>query len=117
EGSCVYNLMEEAPIPIAKLQRYSTEAAIREKWPLFERKTPIGKKVAIVGAGPAGLSCAHTLSREGIDVTIYEKETKGGGLMPYGIAAYKITPEFCVEEMEYILSVGGIKVKYEQELG
>jgi glutamate synthase (NADPH/NADH) small chain len=117
EGACVYNLMEEEAIPIAKLQRYSTEKAIREKWPLFERKAPIGKKVAIIGAGPAGLSCAHALSREGIDVTIYEKESKGGGLMVYGVAAYKVTPEFCAEELDYILSLGGIEVKYEQELG
>ena len=117
EGACVYNLMEEEAIPIAKLQRYATEKAIREKWPLFQRKAPTGKKVAVVGAGPAGLSCAHTLSREGIDVTIYEKERKGGGLMTYGIAAYKVTPEFCAEELDYILSLGGIEVKYEQELG
>ncbi len=117
EGACVYNLMEEEAIPIAKLQRYSTEKAIREKWPLFERKPSIGKRVAIVGAGPAGLSCAHTLSRQGIDVTIYEKESKGGGLMVYGIAAYKVTPAFCEEELDYILSLGGIEVKYEMELG
>lgn len=52
------------------------------------------KEVAIVGAGPTGLSCAHVLSREGVDVTIYEKESKGGGLMTYGIAAYKVTPDF-----------------------
>ncbi|HEX9511579.1 MAG TPA: NAD(P)-dependent oxidoreductase [Puia sp.] len=117
EGACVYNLMDEEAIPIAKLQRYSTEKAIREKWLLFEREPSTGKKVAIVGAGPAGLSCAHTLSRQGIDVTIYEKEAKGGGLMTYGIAAYKITPEFCQQELEYILSLGGIEVKYEQELG
>src|SRR6202046_5414586 len=63
EGACVYNLMEEEPIPIARLQRYSTERAIREKWPLFKRKQAIEKKVAIIGAGPAGLSCAHVLSR------------------------------------------------------
>src|SRR5258706_14083939 len=87
------------------------------EWQLFERKKPTGKKVAIVGAGPAGLSCAHALSREGIDVTIYEKESKGGGLMTYGIAAYKVTPEFCEEEVNYILSLGGIEVKYNHELG
>src|SRR5882757_8456665 len=75
EGACVYNLMEEEAIPIAKLQRYSTEKAIREKWPLFERKPAIGKRVAIVGAGPAGLSCAHTLAREGVDSVIFEKES------------------------------------------
>ncbi len=76
-----------------------------------------GKKVAIVGAGPAGLSCAHVLSREGIDVTIFEKESKGGGLMTYGIAAYKVTPQFCEDEVNYITSIGGIEIKYNQELG
>jgi dihydropyrimidine dehydrogenase (NAD+) subunit PreT len=117
EGACVYNLLEEEPIPIAKLQRYSTEMAMEKKWQLFDRKKLTGKRVAIVGAGPAGLSCAHVLSREGIDVTIFEKESKGGGLMTYGIAAYKVTPQFCEDEVNYILSIGGIEVKYNQELG
>lgn len=117
EGSCVFNLLNEPPIPIAKLQRYSTEKAMENNWQLFERKPSVGKKVAIVGAGPAGLSCAHSLSREGIDVTIYEKESKGGGLMTYGIAAYKVTPQFCEEEVNYILSLGGIDINYNQELG
>ena len=117
EGACVYNLLEEEPIPIAKLQRYSTEKAMENNWQLFQRKASTGKKVAIVGAGPAGLSCAHSLSKEGVDVTIYEKESKGGGLMTYGIAAYKVTPQFCEDEVNYILSIGGIEVKYNQELG
>ena len=117
EGSCVYNLMDEAPIPIAKLQRYATEKAIEEKWKLFDRKPSTGKKVAIVGAGPAGLSCAHVLSREGIDITVFEKESKGGGLMTYGIAAYKVTPQFCSDEVDFIASLGGIEIKYNQELG
>jgi len=117
EGACVYNLMEEEAIPIAKLQRYSTEKAMEQQWQLFERKKNTGKKVAIIGAGPAGLSCAHVLSREGIDVTIYEKEKKGGGLMTYGIAAYKVTPSFCEDEVSYILSIGGVTIQYEQELG
>jgi dihydropyrimidine dehydrogenase (NAD+) subunit PreT len=117
EGSCVYNLMHEDPIPIAKLQRYSTENAIKDKWPLFERKPSIGKKVAIIGAGPAGLSCAHVLSREGVDVTVFEKQPKGGGLMTYGIAAYKVTPEFCQDEVNFILSLGGITIEYNKELG
>jgi len=117
EGACVYNLLEEEPIQIARLQRYSTEKAIANNWKLFQRKPSIGKKVAIVGAGPAGLSCAHVLSREGIDVTIYEREKRGGGLMTYGIAAYKVTPEFCQDEVNYITSLGGIEIKYEKELG
>ncbi len=117
EGACVYNLMDETPIHIAKLQRYSTEKAMANQWQLFERKPSTGKRVAIVGAGPAGLSCAHTLSREGVEVTIYEKEAKGGGLMTYGIAAYKVTPEFCEDEVNYITSIGGISIKYNHELG
>jgi dihydropyrimidine dehydrogenase (NAD+) subunit PreT len=117
EGACVYNLMHEEPINIAKLQRYSTEKAMENQWQLFERKPSTGKRVAIIGAGPAGLSCAHTLSREGVEVTIYEKESKGGGLMTYGIAAYKVTPEFCEDEVNYITSIGGISIKYNHELG
>lgn len=117
EGACVYNLLEEEPIQIARLQQYSTMRAMNENWQLFQRKPSIGKKVAIVGAGPAGLSCAHVLAREGIDVTIFEKESKGGGLMTYGIAAYKVTPEFCEDEVNYITAIGGIEIKYNQELG
>ncbi|HMK20569.1 MAG TPA: NAD(P)-dependent oxidoreductase [Chitinophagaceae bacterium] len=125
EGACVFNLLEEEPIQIARLQQYSTAKALENNWQLFERKphnSPLGvggggKKVAIVGAGPAGLSCAHVLSREGIDVTIFEKEAKGGGLMTYGIAAYKVTPQFCEDEVNYITAIGGIEIKYNQELG
>jgi dihydropyrimidine dehydrogenase (NAD+) subunit PreT len=117
EGACVYNLLEEKPIEIAKLQQYSTAKALENNWQLFERKPSVGKKVAIVGAGPAGLSCAHVLSREGIDVTIFEKEAKGGGLMTYGIAAYKVTPQFCEDEVNYVTAIGGIEIKYNQELG
>ena len=117
EGSCVYNLLHEKPIEIAKLQRWSTEPAIENKWKLFDRKPSNKKKVAIVGAGPAGLSCAHVLSREGVDVTIFEKESKGGGLMTYGIAAYKVTPKFCQDEVDFITSLGGIEIKYDHSLG
>ncbi len=117
EGSCVFNLLHEPPIPIAKLQRYATEKAITEKWQLFNRKSLTGKKVAVIGAGPAGLSCAHVLAREGIAVTVFEKESKGGGLMTYGIAAYKVTPAFCQDEVDFITSLGGITIEYNQELG
>ena len=117
EGACVYNLLHEKPIAIAKLQRYATEDAIEEKWRLFERKPSIGKKVAVVGAGPAGLSCAHALAREGVDVTVFEKESRGGGLMTYGIAAYKVTPKFCNDEVDFITSLGGIDIRYNHELG
>ena len=117
EGNCVYNLLDEKPIEIARLQRWSTDKIIEQKIKLFDRKKITGKRVAIVGAGPAGLSCAHVLSREGIDVTVFEKESKGGGLMTYGIAAYKVTPTFCEEEVDFITSLGGIEIKYNHELG
>jgi glutamate synthase (NADPH/NADH) small chain len=122
EGACVFNLLGEEPIQIARLQQYSASLAMKNNWQLFERKklpnSPLGARgVAIVGAGPAGLSCAHVLSREGIDVTLFEKESRGGGLMTYGIAAYKVTPQFCQDEVNYITSIGGIEIKYNQELG
>ncbi|MBK9213707.1 MAG: NAD(P)-dependent oxidoreductase [Saprospiraceae bacterium] len=117
EGACVYNLMEEEPISIAKLQRFSAEKAITQKWPLYSRKPSIGKKIAVVGAGPAGLACAHALALEGLEIDIYEKEAEGGGLMTYGVAAYKVSPEICKDEVHWILSIGGIKVHYNQELG
>ncbi|MFM1745929.1 MAG: hypothetical protein RLZZ630_1866 [Bacteroidota bacterium] len=117
EGACVFNLLEEEPIHIAKLQRYATEDAIAQKWPLFRRKPSVGKKVAVVGAGPAGLACAHALSLEGVDVTVYEKEEKGGGLMTYGVAAYKVTPEFCNNEVDFITAIGGINIEYNTALG
>lgn len=117
EGNCVYNLLDEKPIEIARLQRWSTDKIISQNIQLFHRKESVNKKVAIVGAGPAGLSCAHVLSREGIDVTIFEKESIGGGLMTYGIAAYKVTPAFCEEEVDFITSLGGIKIKYDHALG
>jgi dihydropyrimidine dehydrogenase (NAD+) subunit PreT len=117
EGACVYNLMEETPIPIARLQRYSTEKAMAGGWGLFRRAAPTGRRVAVVGAGPAGLSVAHVLARSGVEVTIFEKEPRGGGLMTYGVAAYKVTPEFCAEELDFILSVGGIGIEYGCALG
>ena len=117
EGVCVFNLLREKPIQIAKLQRFATEKALKEKWNLFIRKLSTGKKAAVVGAGPAGLACAHALSLQGVDVTIFEKEEKPGGLMTYGIAAYKVTPEFCREEVDNITAVGGIEIEFNKELG
>jgi dihydropyrimidine dehydrogenase (NAD+) subunit PreT len=117
EGACVYNLMGEKPIQIAKLQRYSTEKAISEQWKLYKSPPSVGKRVAVVGAGAAGLACAHALALKGVEVTIFEREKRGGGLMTYGVAGYKVTPQFCEDEVNWIKSVGGIKFQYNKTLG
>ncbi|HEY3917491.1 MAG TPA: FAD-dependent oxidoreductase [Stellaceae bacterium] len=73
--------------------------------------------MAIVGAGPAGLACAHELSRAGVDSTIFEPREKAGGLNEYGIAAYKTVDDFAAKEVAFILSIGGIEIRRGQELG
>ncbi len=117
ESSCVMNDLKEKPISIGRLQRYSTDRAIQKGWKLFSRQPSCGKKVAIIGAGPAGLSCAHSLAREGVEVDIYEKDMEGGGLMRFGVAGYKIDLEFCRKEMDFITSLGGIHLKYGMTFG
>lgn len=117
EGACVHNLDHKKPISIGRLQRYSTDMAIDNNWQFYKTKPANGKKVAIIGAGPAGLSAAHALAMEGVEVTVFEKQKKAGGLMSFGVAAYKVTPEFCEKEVQYILSLGGIDVKFNASLG
>lgn len=117
EGACVHNLDHKKPISIGSLQRYATDQAFENNWKFYQRKPSRGKKVAVIGAGPAGLTAAHALAMEGIDVTVFEKESKAGGLMAFGVAAYKVTPEFCTTEVDYILSLGGIDVKFNSRLG
>ena len=81
------------------------------------RKNPIGKRVAIVGAGPAGLSCAYSLACEGVDVQIFDSRPKLGGLNEYGIADYKTVDDFAAREVEFILSIGGISYECGKTLG
>jgi len=117
EGACVHNLDHKKPIAIGRLQRYSTDRAFENNWQYYKQKPKVGKRVAIIGAGPAGLTAAHALAMEGVDVTVFEKQNKAGGLMSFGVAAYKVTPEFCEDEVKYILSLGGIELKFNQSLG
>jgi dihydropyrimidine dehydrogenase (NAD+) subunit PreT len=81
------------------------------------RAKATGKKVAVVGAGPAGLACAHRLAMKGHEVTLFEAKPKSGGLNEYGIAAYKTIDDFAQKEVEFVLSVGGITVKHGMVLG
>ena len=118
EQACVRNTQSGQPIKIGQLQRFATDHLFaRDDAQIFKRKPATGKKVAIVGAGPAGLSCAHKLAQEGHNITIFEAKPKAGGLNEYGIAAYKVTNDFAQKEIDYILSIGGIEIRYGQALG
>ncbi len=117
EDACVRNTHEDKPVEIGLLQRYATDPVFDEGSQLFTRSEPTGKSVAIVGGGPAGLSCAHRLATLGHDVVIYNRDGKLGGLNEYGIAAYKTVHDFAQREVDWILSIGGISVKSDVSLG
>lgn len=106
EGACVDRTLLKEPIHIGRLQRYATDHAQDRKIQFFEAGAPTGRKVAVIGAGPAGLSCAHELRRAGHFVTVYDSREIGGGLNTLGIAAYKISTEDALKELDYILEIG-----------
>src|SRR5271166_486622 len=113
EEACVREAAESKPVTIGLLQRYATDPAIATGKSPYPRGAPTGKRVAIVGAGPAGLACAHALAVGGIESTIFEAREKPGGLNEYGIAAYKAVDDFAAREAAFILSIGGIEVRRE----
>lgn len=118
EEACVREAAEGKPVKIGQLQRYATDILIRDAdTHPFSRAASTGKKIAVVGAGPAGLSCAHRLAVHGHDVTVYEAREKGGGLSEYGIAAYKTVDDFAQKELAFILDIGGIAVETGKRLG
>jgi len=117
EDACVRNHSEDKPIEIGALQRYATDALIAAGKQPFTRAPASGKKVAVVGGGPAGLAAAHRLARLGHDVTVFEAREKLGGLNEYGIAAYKTVHDFAQTEVAFILALGGITVKTGVSLG
>ncbi|MEO1275498.1 MAG: NAD(P)-dependent oxidoreductase [Pseudomonadota bacterium] len=116
EEACVREAAEGKPVKIGQLQRFATDAAMVEAHP-YARAAATGKRVAVVGAGPAGLACAHRLAMHGHDVTIYEALPKPGGLNEYGIAAYKTVDGFAQAEVDWLLQIGGIEIKYDHALG
>lgn len=117
EDACVRNHEAEGqPVKIGLLQRYALDNMTITQHP-FQRAPSTGKKIAVVGAGPAGLSCAHRLAMLGNDVVIYEAQEKSGGLNEYGIAKYKLTNDFAQKEVEFLLGIGGIEVRHGQKLG
>ncbi len=118
EEVCVREVAEGKPVKIGLLQRYATDTFLERELPHpFARAAPTGKTVAVVGAGPAGLSCAHRLAMYGHDVTIFEAREKAGGLNEFGIAAYKTTQDFAQDEVEFILQIGGVRIENGKMLG
>jgi dihydropyrimidine dehydrogenase (NAD+) subunit PreT len=118
EDACVRHTLEHKPVEIGLLQRHATDALFANPGrPLFTRGQPSGKRVAVVGAGPAGLACAHGLARAGHAVVIFDARPKGGGLNEYGIASYKTTGGFAQAELEWLLSIGGIELRTGVALG
>lgn len=118
EQACVRNTNEDKPVEIGQLQRYATDAYFAKPGaPLFTRAKTTGRKVAVVGAGPAGLACAHGLARHGHDVVVFDANSKAGGLNEYGLATYKTVDDFAQKEIAWLLSIGGIDIRAETVLG
>ncbi|MCW5626386.1 MAG: NAD(P)-dependent oxidoreductase [Burkholderiales bacterium] len=117
EGSCVRHTPEDRPVAIGALQRHATDWLFDRGIQLFRAGPPTGKRVAVVGGGPAGLSCAHKLAQAGHAVTVFEARGKAGGLNEYGIAAYKLTDGIPQREVDYLLAVGNIELQLGKRLG
>lgn len=117
EEACVRELAEGKPVLIGQLQRYATDTLQVKGVHPFVRAEATGKTVAVVGAGPAGLACAHRLAMLGHDVVIYDARPKPGGLNEYGIAAYKTPNDFAQGEVDWLMKIGGITIKHEVALG
>ena len=117
EQACVREKAEGEPVRIGQLQRYATDRLMRQGVHPFSRAAASGKRVAVVGAGPAGLACAHRLAMLGHEVTVFDARPKAGGLNEYGIAAYKSVDGFAEAEVDWLLKIGGISVRTGVALG
>ncbi|CAN5729894.1 NAD(P)-dependent oxidoreductase [soil metagenome] len=106
EGACVEKTLLQKPIEIGRLQRYATDYAIENGRQIYEKGTPNGKSVGIVGSGPAGLSCSAYLARLGYDVIVYEQKPLAGGLDTYGMAEYKMPQKVSFDEVASIRRMG-----------
>ena len=117
EHACVRNQADDRPVTIGLLQRYAVDEAMDQNASFFIRAAPSEKSVAVVGAGPAGLACAHRLAVLGHSACIYEDRPKSGGLNEYGLAAYKMLDNFAQREVQFITSIGGIEIQHGKLFG
>ena len=117
EQACVRETAEGKPVEIGRLQRFATDVVMANGKHPFKRAASTGKSVAVVGAGPAGLACAHRLAMLGHDVVLYDARPKPGGLNEFGIAAYKSTNDFAAQEVDWLLQIGGIRLENDKRLG
>ncbi len=117
EEACVREAAEGKPVEIGRLQRYATDSLMATGAHPFTRAASTGKRVAVVGAGPAGLACAHRLAMKGHEVTIFDAAEKPGGLNEFGIASYKTVDGFAQAEVAWLLKIGGITIENGTGLG
>lgn len=117
EQVCVRETAEGKPVLIGQLQRFATDTLMATGKHPFERAEATGKTIAVVGAGPAGLACAHRLAMKGHEVTVYDARLKAGGLNEFGIASYKSVDDFAAKEVEWLLKIGGITIETGRSLG
>jgi dihydropyrimidine dehydrogenase (NAD+) subunit PreT len=112
EGACVFTKQGIKLIEIGRLQAYATHNSIQKDKKHFTPAKDNGKKVAVIGAGPAGISCACELRILGFTVDVFEAKSQSSGLIIYGVAPYKITNDDVLEEMEYLENQFGYKTHY-----
>lgn len=106
EGACVLNKDHEKPIEIGRLQRYAMDYLYDKGMQPLTIAEPTGKKVAVIGAGPAGLSCAGELAKLGYETTVFEKNDLPGGLSTYGIVVMREPIRVALEEVEFVKKLG-----------
>ncbi len=116
EGACVYNHQDVPPIQIGRLQNYATNKTIDADKEIFSIGESNGKKIAIIGAGPAGLACAAEARTLGYHVDIFEAKEKPSGLTVYGIAPYKITNEEVLKEVDYLQEQLQFNIHYNKSI-
>ena len=117
EEACVREAAEGKPVRIGLLQRHAVDKQFAVGSQPFTRAPRTGKRIALVGAGPASLACAHALALAGHDAILFEAREKAGGLNEYGIAAYKAPNDFAACEVAFVTSIGGIEIKHGVALG